>query len=90
MLLIGRTMTAEEAHRIGLCERVVGLGEARTAAEQLAREMAAHPQAALRADGPSVRGQHGRALGAALREERAGGVRVLERELPRLLERVGK
>lgn len=89
MVLTGRTVMAAEARRIGLCERVVGPGEARTAAEQLAREIAAHPQAALLADRASVCSQHARTLRAALRREWVGGAGVLEAELARLFERVG-
>src|SRR6185312_14966040 len=36
LILTGRKVTAQECHRIGLCERVVGDGESRTAAEALA------------------------------------------------------
>ena len=50
IILTGRKVTADEALRIGLCERVVPRGSARAAAEDLAREIARFPQAAVRAD----------------------------------------
>lgn len=87
MVLTGRRVGAEEACRIGLCERLAEPGEGRAAAEALAREIAAHPQPALRADRRSLRGQHGRPLAEALRREWAAGAPVLESELPALVER---
>jgi enoyl-CoA hydratase len=50
LILTGRAVTAAEAARMGLVSRVVAKGEARPAAEQLAREIAALPQACLRSD----------------------------------------
>jgi enoyl-CoA hydratase len=54
LILTGRPVGAEEALRIGLADRVVPHGAAREAAEELARELAAFPQATLRADRLSV------------------------------------
>ena len=54
LILTGRPVTAEEALRIGLVERVVEPGEALAAAHKLALEIAAFPQAALRGDRMSV------------------------------------
>ena len=45
---------AEEAHRIGLADRVVSPGSARAEAEALARSIAAFPQACVRSDRASV------------------------------------
>ena len=50
LILTGRPMAADEALRIGLVERVVETGAALGAAQALAREIAAFPQQALRAD----------------------------------------
>src|SRR5258706_12497555 len=65
----GRAGPADEALAIGLVNRVVPAGESRAAAEQLARELAALPQAALRADRTSAYLQHDLALPAALQQE---------------------
>jgi enoyl-CoA hydratase len=50
MILTGRAVPAAEAHQIGLVDRLVPDGKARAAAEQLAQEIAALPQACLRSD----------------------------------------
>jgi len=54
MILTGRAVPAAEASRIGLVDRLVPAGRARDAAEQLAREIAALPQACLRSDRQSA------------------------------------
>ena len=50
LILTGRAVGAAEALQMGLVNRVVSHGSAREAAEQLARELAALPQACLRSD----------------------------------------
>jgi enoyl-CoA hydratase len=50
LILTGRPVDAHEAHAIGLANRVVGVGEARFAAEALAAELARLPQTALLGD----------------------------------------
>jgi enoyl-CoA hydratase len=50
LILTGRKVEAQEALRMGLANRVVPKGEAREAAVQLAEQLAAFPQATLRAD----------------------------------------
>lgn len=50
LILTGRAVHAAEAMQIGLVNRVVPRGGARQAAEQLAAELAALPQACLRHD----------------------------------------
>ncbi len=77
LILTGRAVTADEALAIGLVNRVVPAGESRAAAEQLARELAALPQAALRADRTSAYLQHDLALPAALQQELELGSRAL-------------
>jgi enoyl-CoA hydratase len=77
LILTGRPVGAEEALRIGLADRVVPRGEARAAAEALAREIAAFPQICLRADRLSVYEQTGLELEAALAAETRRGSEVL-------------
>ena len=77
LILTGRAVGAEEALRIGLANRVVPVGTARAAAEGLARELAAFPQACLRADRRSALEGLGLPLEEALRQEFAGGLEVL-------------
>lgn len=48
--MTGRQVTAEDCERIGLAERVVPRGQARAAAEALARDIARFPQEPVRAD----------------------------------------
>jgi enoyl-CoA hydratase len=77
LILTGRPVAAEEALRIGLVERVVDTGEALTAAQELAREIAAFPQATLRADRMSVLNQWPMSLDEAARAEHRGGMEAL-------------
>jgi enoyl-CoA hydratase len=69
LILTGRAVDAQEALAFGLVNRVVPRGQARAAAEQLAHELAALPQAALRADRTSAYLQHDLDLTAALAQE---------------------
>jgi len=77
LILTGRPVDAGEALRIGLANRIVPGGQARAAAEQLARELAAFPQACLRADRRSALEGLGEPLETALGREFAGGAEVL-------------
>jgi len=77
LILTGRAVDATEALAIGLVNRVVPHGQARAAAEQLAHELAALPQAALRADRTSAYLQHDLDLPAALQQELELGSRAL-------------
>src|ERR1700690_1308027 len=77
IILTGRKIDAEEAYRIGLCERVVPRGQARQAAEALALEIARFPQGAVRADRRSAYGQHGLSVRAAMEQEWANGADTL-------------
>lgn len=65
---------------MGLVNRVVPRGGAREAAEQLAREIAAFPQACMNADRRSAYEQAGLPLEEALLREFRGGIQVLESE----------
>ncbi|MFD4143884.1 MULTISPECIES: crotonase/enoyl-CoA hydratase family protein [unclassified Streptomyces] len=74
MILTGRPVPASEAYGIGLANRLVPPGEARRAAEQLAREIAAFPQLCLRHDRLSVLEQHGLGTPDALAAEYRHGM----------------
>lgn len=78
LILTGRPVAAEEALRIGLADRVVPRGQARAAAEALAREIAAFPQLCLRSDRRSAYEQAGLSEPAALANEVRLGIEVLE------------
>jgi enoyl-CoA hydratase len=54
MILTGRAVPAAEALELGLATRLVPDGHAREAAEELARQIAAFPQACLRSDRASA------------------------------------
>ncbi len=69
LILTGRAVDAQEAHSIGLANRVVAAGQAREAAEELAAELAALPQRCLRADRLSALGQWGLTEAAAIDAE---------------------
>ncbi|MGA8113472.1 MAG: crotonase/enoyl-CoA hydratase family protein [Actinocatenispora sp.] len=69
MILTGRSLPADEAARIGLVNRLVPRGQARTAAEQLAAELSALPQTCLRQDRLSALEQDGLDEDTALRNE---------------------
>ncbi|MGY4103020.1 crotonase/enoyl-CoA hydratase family protein [Nocardia sp. R16R-3T] len=77
MVLTGRAVAATEALRIGLVDRVVPNGESRSAAEQLAAELAALPQTCLRSDRMSLLEQDGMDEQTALRNEYRHGLRAL-------------
>lgn len=81
LILTGRPVKADEALAIGLVNRVVPPGGARAAAEQLAHELAALPQAAMRADRMSAYLQHDLDLDAALAKELELGSRALDEAL---------
>lgn len=74
IVLTGRQVMADEALRIGLCERVVPRGTARAAAEALALSIARFPQAAVLADRRSVVEGHGLSVRDALEMEWNVGV----------------
>ncbi|HWC13698.1 MAG TPA: crotonase/enoyl-CoA hydratase family protein [Actinomycetota bacterium] len=74
MLLTGRGVPAEEAHEMGLVNRVVAEGAAVDRAVALATEIARFPQAVMRADRRSALGQWGSATREAIAQEFAGGI----------------
>ena len=78
LILTGRSVSAEEALRIGLADRVVPPGTAREQAEELAREIAAFPQACVRSDRASVYEGLDLPLEQALARELEHGCTVLD------------
>ncbi|HYS68008.1 MAG TPA: crotonase/enoyl-CoA hydratase family protein [Paraburkholderia sp.] len=78
LILTGRAVNAQEALDFGLANRVVAKGEARAAAERLAAELAAFPQAALLADHRSaLENSMLDDFAEALRREGAGGYQAV-------------
>ncbi|MBK5089400.1 crotonase/enoyl-CoA hydratase family protein [Paraburkholderia domus] len=78
LILTGRAVDAQEALSFGLANRVVRKGEARAAAERLAAELAAFPQAALLADRRSaLENSTLEDFALALRREGAGGYQAV-------------
>jgi len=78
LILTGRPVGAEEALAMGLVNRVVPHGEARAAAEALARDLAALPQACLRSDRLSAYEELDLPFAEAMANEFRHGVRVLD------------
>ena len=81
LILTGRAVDAQEALSFGLVNRVVAPGEARAAAEQLAHELAALPQAALRGDRMSAYRQQDLSIEDALQVELDHGLLALREGL---------
>jgi enoyl-CoA hydratase len=69
MMLTGRAVGADEAKSIGLVSEVVPRGQASPRAQELAREVAAFPQMAMRSDRLSLLQSRGLSLDEALRRE---------------------
>jgi len=80
LILTGRPVGAAEALQMGLADRVAPAGQARPAAEALAREIAAFPQTCMLADRASAYRSLDLTLEEALRAEHRGGVAVLAAE----------
>ena len=77
LILTGRPVPAAEALAMGLASRVVPDGQARPAAEALAREIAAFPQLCLRNDRRSALEGQGLPLADALGREFALGMETI-------------
>jgi enoyl-CoA hydratase/carnithine racemase len=80
LILTGRAVGADEALAMGLANRVVAPGESRAAAEALAAEIAAFPQACVRSDRRSVYDGLGLSEAAALEQEFGKGLASLRAE----------
>ncbi|MGQ0664193.1 MAG: crotonase/enoyl-CoA hydratase family protein [Pseudomonadota bacterium] len=80
IILTGRKVPAREALAIGMCEKVVPTGQARQAAEEMAREIARFPQECVRADRNSVHRQYGLPIREAMRQEYDNGLSCLRNE----------
>ncbi|MCV7386270.1 crotonase/enoyl-CoA hydratase family protein [Mycolicibacter longobardus] len=81
MILTGRAVDAQEAHAIGLANRVVPNGQARREAEQLAAELAELPQGCLRSDRLSALRQWGLTEPQAMDQEFESIERVADEAL---------
>jgi enoyl-CoA hydratase len=80
IIMTGRKVEADEALRIGLCEKIVPKGRARAAAEAMAQEIVRFPQGAMLADRASAISGHGLSVREALAREWEGGVRTIATE----------
>jgi len=78
LILTGRPVDAREAERIGLANRVVPAGQSRSAAEALAREIAAFPPRCVLSDRRAAYEGTGLDLEAALAREFALGKATID------------
>lgn len=80
MILTGRPVGADEALAMGLANRIAPDGEARAVAQELARQIAAFPQACMLADRKSAYQQWDLPLAEALRCEGRDGAPIVAME----------
>ncbi len=80
LILTGRPVGADEALAMGLVNRVVPPGQARAAAEALARDLARFPQECLRHDRLSAYEQGDLSFAAALANEFQHGMQSIQAE----------
>ncbi len=78
LILTGREVGADEALAMGLANRLVAVGTAREAAEQLANEIARFPQICMRADRRSAYDQWSLPYDEALAREFELGMKAIE------------
>ncbi len=74
LILTGRSVGAQEAHAMGLVDRLTEPGEALRTAQELARVIAGFPQGCMRADRESAVSAFDGDLTAALQREFDGGI----------------
>ena len=79
LILTGRPVAADEAMAMGLANRVVPHGQARTAAEALAAQIARFPQACMRSDRLSVYEQWDLPMDEALKNEFKRGMAPIDK-----------
>jgi enoyl-CoA hydratase len=77
LILTGRPVPAAEALQIGLVQRLVEAGQALDEAKVIAKQIAQHPQGAVRADRHSAKAQWSLGLAKAIKGEYDGGVKVV-------------
>ncbi len=77
LILTGRGVSGEEAQMMGLANRLVPSGEARSEAIQLAHQLAGLPQGCLRSDRASAYEQWDLPMEDALRNETRRGLEVI-------------
>ena len=80
IIMTGRKVSAEEAYRIGLCEKVVPHRRAREAAEEMAQEIARFPQECMRSDRLSAYRAWGKPVREGLESEWATSARMVKAE----------
>lgn len=80
MILTGRPISAEDAYKWGLVNRIVDIGRSREESEKLAREIASFPQVCLKNDRLSIYHQYGLDLREALLNEFEYGLKTLQSE----------
>jgi enoyl-CoA hydratase len=78
LILTGRGVSGEEAHRMGLSNRLAEPGHALDAALELARALAKLPQRCMRSDRLSAYEQWSMSWDAAMRNEFRRGTQVIE------------
>lgn len=78
LILTGRPVDASEAKTMGLVNRIVPQGQARSAAEKLARQITEFPQACMRSDRLSVYEQWGLTFQEALQNEFKHGMTTIQ------------
>jgi enoyl-CoA hydratase len=85
LIITGRRIDAAEALRIGLVSEVVPRGQALARAQELAREIAALPQGAIRCDKETILRGVGRTLEERLRIEAEAIISMFLRRDPHTL-----
>jgi enoyl-CoA hydratase len=80
IIMTGRKVPAEESYRICLCEKVVGHGKAREAAEAMAQEIARFPQECMRSDRASAYRAWGKSVREGLESEWATSAHIVKAE----------